>query len=53
MTENARLVLGLRAMGLSGDEIADFILWIESGEEQYKPRPRDEKKAAEASAVQS
>lgn len=42
MTENARLVLGLRAMGLTGDEIADFILWIESGEEQYKPHPRVE-----------
>ena len=42
MEENARLVLGLRTMGLTGDEIADFILWIESGEEQYKPHPRDE-----------
>ena len=41
MAENARFVPGLRAMGLTGDEIADFILWIASGEEQYKPRPHN------------
>ncbi len=43
MQENARLVLGLRAAGWSEKKINDFILYIETGEEQYKPEP-DEKK---------
>ena len=42
MTEVARLLLGLRAAGWSEKEIIDFVLYIESGEEQYKPRPRGE-----------
>jgi hypothetical protein len=46
MTENARLVLGLRAAGWSEKKINDFILYIETGEEQYKPEP-DENKGAE------
>ena len=37
MQENARLALGLRALGLSDTEIVNFLLWIETGEEQYKP----------------
>ena len=37
MQENARLVLGLRAAGWSEKKINDFILYIETGEEQYKP----------------
>ena len=37
MQQNARLVLGLRAVGLSDTDIVNFLLWIESGEEQYKP----------------
>ena len=37
MQENARLILGLRAAGWSDKKINDFILFIESGEEQYKP----------------
>ena len=40
MQENARLVLGLRAAGWSEKEINDFILYIGSGDEQYKPKPR-------------
>ncbi len=44
MTEVARLLLGLRAAGWSEKEINDFVLYIESGEEQYKPKPRDTKK---------
>ena len=40
MTEVARLVLGLRAAGWSEKEINDFVLYIESGEEQYKPKPK-------------
>lgn len=38
MQESARLILGLRAAGWSEKKINDFILFIESGEEQYKPR---------------
>lgn len=38
MQENARLILGLRSKGWTDTEIADFLLWIESGEEQYKPK---------------
>lgn len=39
MQENARLILGLRAAGWDEKKINDFILFIESGEEQYKPTP--------------
>jgi hypothetical protein len=39
MTEVARLLLGLRAAGWSEKKINDFILFIETGEEQYKPYP--------------
>lgn len=41
MQENARLILGLRAKGWTDTEIADFLLWIESGDEQYKPKGND------------
>ena len=41
MVEIARLLLGLRAAGWSEKEINDFVLYIESGEEQYKPKPRE------------
>ena len=44
MSESSRLSLGLRAMGWSDTEIVDFILWIETGEAQYMPKPDDEKK---------
>ena len=37
MTEIARLILGLRAAGWSEEKINNFLLYIESGEEQYKP----------------
>ena len=40
MQENARLILGLRAAGWSEKKINDFILFIESGDEQYRP-PKD------------
>ncbi len=42
MQENARLVLGLRDFGLTDTEIVNFLLWIETGEEQYKPKQSDE-----------
>ena len=37
MTESARIIIGLRTKGWSDTEIADFILWVETGEDQYKP----------------
>lgn len=40
MTEVARLLLGLRAAGWTEKEINDFVLYIESGDEQYKPTPK-------------
>ena len=43
MTEVARLILGLRAAGWTEKEINDFVLYIASGEEQYKPKPGNEK----------
>lgn len=38
MTEIARLITGLRSDGWSEQKINDFLLWIETGEEQYKPK---------------
>lgn len=43
MTEVARLLLGLRAAGWNEKEINDFVLYIETGEERYKPKPKKEK----------
>lgn len=40
--ENARLVLGLRSAGWSEKKINDFLLYIETGDEQYKPTPDKE-----------
>lgn len=39
--EMTRFILGLRAAGWSEKEINDFILYIESGEEQYKPKAKE------------
>lgn len=38
MQETARLILGLRAAGWDEKAINDFMLFIESGEEKYKPK---------------
>lgn len=38
VTEVARLLLGLRAAGWSDTEINDFVLYIETGDERYKPK---------------
>ena len=43
MTENARMILGLRSKGWTDTEIADLILWIGTGEEQYRPRESESK----------
>lgn len=37
MSETARLILGLRAAGWDEKGINDFILWIETGDEKYRP----------------
>lgn len=37
MAEASRVILGLRAAGWSEKAINDFILWIETGDERYKP----------------
>lgn len=44
MSESSRLIIGLRAKGWTDTEIADLILWIETGEDQYKPKPNDQQK---------
>ena len=41
MQESARLILGLRAAGWSEKKINDFILFVESGDEQYRPNKDD------------
>ena len=42
MQENVRLILGLRAKGWTETEIVDFLLWIGTGEEQYKPKRKED-----------
>jgi len=37
MQEASRIILGLRAVGWDDKSINDFILWIETGDERYKP----------------
>lgn len=37
MTEMSRLILGLRKFGLGDKELADFLLWVESGDAKYEP----------------
>lgn len=44
ITKAARLIFGLRAAGWTEKEINDFVLYIESGEEQYKPTNKRENK---------
>lgn len=44
MQEMSRLILGLRKIGLGDKELADFLLWVENGQEQYEPKPIDTKK---------
>lgn len=44
MQKNARLVLDLRAARWDEKKINDFLLYIETGEEQYKPKPDAKKK---------
>lgn len=41
MSEAARIIIGLRAKGWSEKEINDFILYVETGDEQYKPGKKE------------
>lgn len=41
MQEMTRLLLGLRAAGWDEKEINDFLLYIQTGEKQYEPRPKE------------
>lgn len=41
MQEMSRLIIGLRELGLGDKELADFLLWIENGEEQYRPKKEE------------
>ena len=41
MSETARMILGLRAAGWDEKAINDFILYIETGEEHYKPKEKE------------
>lgn len=47
MRETARLILGLRAAGWSAKEINDLMIFVGTGEEQYKPKPDQPKEPAE------
>ena len=38
MQEVVRLLMGLREIGLSEKEINDFLIYIGSGNEDYKPK---------------
>ncbi len=42
MQEMARLILGLKAVGLTAEEINNLMLYIESGDEKYLPRKKSE-----------
>ena len=41
MQENYRLIEALQSAGWTAEEIIDLIKYVESGEEQYKPKPKD------------
>lgn len=41
MQEASRVILGLRAAGWDEKDINDFILYIETGEEKYKPTQKN------------
>ena len=38
LQEASRVILGLRAAGWDEKSINDFILWIETGNDEYKPK---------------
>lgn len=40
MSETSRMILGLRAAGWDDTAITNFILWVETGDEKYKPEDK-------------
>ena len=42
MQEASRIILALRAAGWDDKSINDFILWVETGDERYKPTVKKE-----------
>ena len=38
MQELSRLILSLREIGLTGDEITNLLIYVESGNDEYKPK---------------
>ncbi len=47
MIENSRFILGLRNAGWTEKQINDFMLYIESGLEQYMPQPIKKEESTE------
>lgn len=41
MQESSRIILGLRAAGWNDTDITNFILWVETGDEKYKPAEKE------------
>ena len=44
MSESSRLIIGLRSKGWTDTEITNFILWVETGDDRYKPTNEDSDK---------
>ena len=44
MQEVTRLIHGLRALGISADDINEFILWMESGDAEHLPKEKEVEK---------
>lgn len=44
MSESSRLIIGLRSKGWTDTEITNFILWVETGDDRYKPTNEDSNK---------
>ena len=42
MQENFRLIEALQSAGWTAEEIINLIKYVESGEEQYMPKPQQE-----------
>lgn len=41
LKEETRLVYGLQAKGWALQEVSDFILWIQTGEKEFRPKELD------------
>nr|DAE36578.1 MAG TPA: hypothetical protein [Caudoviricetes sp.] len=38
MAEASRIIIGLRADGWTDTKICDFLLWVETGDPQHRPK---------------